>query len=598
MLKVYLVQYSLEELKKLAKFWDLDVEGYEDKTALMEALYKEMISPESAGELLYKLDKERRGIIEMILEEDGRCQLDFIYQRSSLPPDEIEEFLYQLDENCFLFFDEDKGQVEIYEDILSALRIAQREMEEDLSNFSLAQILARYKLRKLRAIAERRKLSISTRYTRKEDIVRLMADNLKHLDSVQLALGEMGELARKVYQQALAEDGELEFSKLEELCQGDLPKIKSLIRGFEERALAFSTYRAGNRKLIIPKGIVEEYKALGEIGEVVGKMKKCPPPSSESEVGLSLIKDMEAYLNYLRNNEVSLNRSNRRFPKRVINELDKLFSYPESLKGRAGLLRFAFINYICKALSLIKQEGLSISVTPAVDTWLRLDTLERINEIYYLWYNSKIWNEIEQSHLSGLSWNIGEEKIFVLREIVITDLKTLAINSWYHLDDFIGNIKAESLNFMRPEEGFLWEIYDSKGENVSGLINWERVEGKLISDVITRVLHWLGAISSGYNDDNMVSFKITKLGAWLIGALEREDIGDILGIEGSKEVKIYKALVLEFENEDALRGILGDEEIASYLKKNLSPTKVLAMGDKLNKLVRRLRDKGYKLVIE
>jgi len=598
MLKVYLVQYSLEELKKLAKFWELDVEGYEDKTELMEALYEEMISPEAARELLYKLDEERRGIIEMILERDGRCQLDLIYQRSSLPFDKIEEFLYQLDENCFLFFDEDKGQVEIYEDILSALRIARGEMGEDLSNFSLAQILARYELRELRAIAERRKLSISTRYTNREDIVRLMADNLKHFDSVQLALGEMSELARKVYQQALAEDGELEFSKLEELCQGDLPKIKSLIRGFEEMALAFSTYGAdGHRKLIIPKGIVEEYKALDEIGKV-GKMKEYPPPSFESEVGLSLIKDIEAYLNYLKNNEVSLNRSNRRFPKGVINGLDKLFSYPESLKGRAGLLRFAFINYICKGLSLIKQEGLSISITPAVDTWLRIDTLERINEIYYLWYNSKIWNEIEQSHLSGLSWNIGEEKIFTLREIVIADLKTLAINSWYHLDDFIRNIKAKSLNFMRPEEGFLWEIYDSKGENVSGLVNWERVEGKLISDVITRVLHWLSAISLGYNDDNMISFKITKLGAWLIGALEREDIGDILGIEGSKEVKVYKALVLEFENEDALRGILGDEEIASYLKESLSPTKVLAMGDELNKLVRRLRDKGYKLIIE
>jgi hypothetical protein len=92
---------------------------------------------------------------------------------------------------------------------------------------------------------------------------------------------------------------------------------------------------------------------------------------------------------------------------------------------------------------------------------------------------------------------------------------------WLSIASFIEKIKEIDPDFQRPDGDYnSWYILDvASGKYLLGFEHWDEVEGALIAHIISKPLHWLGAVSLGYADVGKIpsSFKITEWGATFLG---------------------------------------------------------------------------------
>jgi hypothetical protein len=85
-------------------------------------------------------------------------------------------------------------------------------------------------------------------------------------------------------------------------------------------------------------------------------------------------------------------------------------------------------------------------------------------------------------------------------------------------------VKSVRPDFQRPDGDYEgWYVRDTAtGAYLTGFTSWERVEGALLSDLLTGVLHWLGAVAVGASEAGPVC-RLTESGARLLGLAEPEN---------------------------------------------------------------------------
>jgi hypothetical protein len=99
------------------------------------------------------------------------------------------------------------------------------------------------------------------------------------------------------------------------------------------------------------------------------------------------------------------------------------------------------------------------------------------------------------------------------REKILNYLSEIPTGSWWHLDAFIQGIYEREPDFQRPAGDFdTWLIRDRRsGESLSGIKNWDAVDGALIRYMITGPMHWLGLIdlASRHSGEDVLAFRFS-----------------------------------------------------------------------------------------
>ena len=111
------------------------------------------------------------------------------------------------------------------------------------------------------------------------------------------------------------------------------------------------------------------------------------------------------------------------------------------------------------------------------------------------WLQSRVFNDLLL--LPGLraegDWQNDPLRA---RQAILQLLSGVPRHSWWSLPAFITAVKEAQPDFQRPAGDYdSWYIYDlASGNFLRGFDNWERVDGALITFIITGPLHWLGIL--------------------------------------------------------------------------------------------------------
>ena len=279
----------------------------------------------------------------------------------------------------------------------------------------------------------------------------------------------------------------------------------------------------------------------------VFSVKETAPPAFVREGSLTLVWDVFAFLCYLQAEEIKLLRDGR-LPRRVIERLNEhlmankagalprgwgseqeVRSSPrlrgqgsESIGAERGYL--AFLVHLCRILELVqvRDDGLLKPNPPQAKVWLKRPRWEQLAALGDAWRNDWEWNElwrVRSLQCENTGWRNDP---LLARHKVLGYLGRCPPGRWLSLASFIQVLKAIDPDFQRPDGDYTsWYIREAAtGRYLMGFEHWDRVEGALITYLISEPLRWLGMVSLGHaseEEETPLAFLITSWGAAFLG---------------------------------------------------------------------------------
>jgi hypothetical protein len=169
----------------------------------------------------------------------------------------------------------------------------------------------------------------------------------------------------------------------------------------------------------------------------------------------------------------------------------------------AGERRLALARRLTDQLGLASRDreaGILRLDSGRAKRWLTAQPAEQLAALQKAWHDDASWKDLCRvpgiECEEGTAWHQRYDAT-AARRALLSLLARCPHDAWWTLDSFVAAVKAVEPDFQRPGGDYRgWYVRDaSSGEYLSGFESWEQVEGALITDVLTGVLHWLGAVA-------------------------------------------------------------------------------------------------------
>jgi hypothetical protein len=252
-------------------------------------------------------------------------------------------------------------------------------------------------------------------------------------------------------------------------------------------------------------------------------------PADTGEEHDPLVRDLFAYLVYIQNHDVrpyaSPQPGEGRLARRDHSALgQRLADADES--------RLALLRHLAARLGFVVQEDglLRLAATP-VRSWLRAGRGARLAALQEAWRDDPAW--IDLCHVPGLAcdqatpWLQRYDPVAVRRALLAL-LARCPEDAWWSLESFVGAVKDAHPDFQRPDGDYTsWYIRDlESGDYLSGFSSWDAVEGALITYLVARPLHWLGAVDIAQGSRGLAC-RLTAAGLRFLGLANGEAGADL-----------------------------------------------------------------------
>jgi hypothetical protein len=151
---------------------------------------------------------------------------------------------------------------------------------------------------------------------------------------------------------------------------------------------------------------------------------------------------------------------------------------------------------------------------PAVP-WLRKEREGQLRDLIEGW-SSSAWNDlchVPELACEGSNWKNDP----ILARTAMLDVLPHSTD-WFTTADLAAFIYETDPDFQRPDGNYkTWYIRDQlSGSYLSGFENWDQVEGRLITFLITGPLHWLGMTEYATYEEGTTIYRLTpRAVAWL-----------------------------------------------------------------------------------
>ncbi len=250
-------------------------------------------------------------------------------------------------------------------------------------------------------------------------------------------------------------------------------------------------------------------------GEPPFVVAPAPLPEQQKEGGQAFRQDMCTFLIYLYRVAV------RPGPKGTL---------PQQHHGRllGALLeedpdRLALIEHLSWRLGLIRERDRRLRLDPSrARAWLRASPAQQLQSLQQGWHDSPDWNELWR--VPGLQCQPTGWKNDPLatRHRLLSWLARCPAEEWRSIESFVQALKFADPDFQRPDGDYDgWYIRDAASrEYLTGFESWDKVEGALIRDLLTRTLFWLGIVILGMDEGRPAAFQITHQGAAFLAGEE------------------------------------------------------------------------------
>ena len=240
-------------------------------------------------------------------------------------------------------------------------------------------------------------------------------------------------------------------------------------------------------------------------------------PSAIRQGDLALVQDTCAFLSHLQNEDVKPLKDGG-LARRDIEGVSKRFLVKEDVEDTE---RLAFLHHLCQRLGLIHtSEGLLKPNPPEARRWLQAPRAEQLRALQTTWRDDPDWNElwrVKSLRCEPTGWRNDP---LLARKKILEHLAKCPPEQWLSLASFTNAIKGSDPDFQRPDGDYTsWYIRQvATGQYLMGFEHWDQVEGALIVHLVTKLLHWLGGTSLGYDAEGTLrSFMITPWGVAFLG---------------------------------------------------------------------------------
>ncbi len=443
---------------------------------------------------------------------------------------------------------------------------------------TLKDLLGNYVANVLKQIAREHELDVTSK--NKRATVELLVKRLAEREEVERALTRVGHAEREILGLAQRAGGEVATSALEktlkksrslaaprkrdpwqmyEPIKGDpkyrgKPTLEDAAAHLALIGLAFAREVAGasygkqvigwelGRYLVIPEEIRGVLPSFAESGQTsVSEPTRIVPGSARN-----LQRDLSRYWSFVRR-EGKLDLTVQGWVyKKIATELGKALGWND--KSRLDEKDHSYFFFLRKML-----EALDLAHGTKADEWGNLIAADftasdehtywaqppagRVQQAFAAYLDATTWNELRVPPAAyGMDHRRPAPKeLKSARRIVIEKIKKRGAGSWVALEDLIQDVRLGNYEFLFPRDKRNQPYYGYPGNystpyyqpnNPYGVTynkitdeasGWDQVEGAIITHIITGPLHWLGLIDVGFDGDRPIAYRLTPLGAWLLG---------------------------------------------------------------------------------
>ncbi|MCB8976835.1 MAG: helicase-associated domain-containing protein [Ardenticatenaceae bacterium] len=207
----------------------------------------------------------------------------------------------------------------------------------------------------------------------------------------------------------------------------------------------------------------------------VSKLNPVPEPNRYNPTNSSAVDDLTTLLALAQ--RTSLRRE-------ALDLLNQLLLNPDT--DRRSLL----VN-LAREMGMLREVDGGIRPTRTAVAWLTKSREAQLRDLMDAWSSSG-WNDL--CHTPGLSCEGDQWRNDpILARTALLDALPQTPD-WYRLSDLIGQIKQADPDFQRPDGNYdTWYVRDEAQESyLTGIENWDLVEGRLLAFLVQGPLFWLG----------------------------------------------------------------------------------------------------------
>ncbi len=400
----------------------------------------------------------------------------------------------------------------------------------------LHRFLVDYDMAMLRALAQSRGVTLDT--NRQSEAVDRLSTALLDPLSVRIALAHLSGEAHAALEALLLAGGHMRVSQFARR----FGQVRPSGPGRLEREAPWKDPANASEELLysglVFRGFAEDPAGPGEFvfipedlsallplphAEMAGtSVMPVPPPPSYIDGGQALVEDLFRFLVHLQTRDVRTYADGRLARRDT-----------DDLRGRlseAGDRRLVFLRHLASRMGfVVREEGFLRLVSNPVRNWLVGHLDEQKLALQQAWRDDPTW--LDMCHVPGLVCDKeadGQPQIAARTDAVATRLAILRLlggcagEAWWSLPSFVAAVKKTAPDFQRPDGDYeSWYLRDAAtGSYLSGFESWDQVEGRFISDLLTRTLCWLGVVATGSGEAGPV-FRVTEVGAELMGLMTR-----------------------------------------------------------------------------
>ncbi len=427
---------------------------------------------------------------------------------------------------------------------------------------SLEDLLQSYSPNALQTMAKLNGLDLEALQGRK-DLVSALAQTLSSEKRIQRALSELDGVERLVLERIQLQHGQArtELLRQELLQSGFVPESPSLKytgspyrqmpRYFEDilarltaLGLVFSTNGGEHDAAQEPMELSPNVRLL--VPEAI--RRALPPPAAwmatVSPDSLSQLvegapdefqRDLFLLWSYVNSHQVLLT-SRGWIPKRHWTHINDEFRQKEDLRGirnEGETGRFSFLHVLMEEMDLLQRVNRELKPTPGSRDFLSLSLRTRTERAFRAWLRTSDWNELGRiQDLSDRSTRATTSNRLTsalkgARQFVIGLLRHVPPDQWVSVKGFIERARSVNDEFLLPRHSSYYGSHNPYHGHSNALSwelpvydefkGWEILEARLIANMIREPLLWLGVISLGWAGGEPVAFRVTPIGAQILG---------------------------------------------------------------------------------
>lgn len=259
-----------------------------------------------------------------------------------------------------------------------------------------------------------------------------------------------------------------------------------------------------------------------------------------------------------------------------------------------------FLRQVAEGAGLLRVDTeLRLRPTRAMLEWLQLGATARARRLLDGWAESQ-WDEL-------LAFDGIKAQRPYSRSLPLAKRATLGLlaqvppGRWFALADFVAAVKAAEPDFARPDGRFdSWGLVGPARQPLDGFEHWDAVEGRQLVGVAIGSLRWLGLTDLGWQGEEATSFRISALGAALLGSgpPPEEPPPEPLVVQPSFEVLVpaYASPYARFQigriADREARAWSADEPVERYTLTKRRVQAALDHGIPLDSMLRFLREQS------